>query len=190
MVLSSCKAAKEARIIRNEEIKQSKEINTSCFIEKNDGTFCYYTVLKLVTGPLITPHLLADGRTRIDACEIKAYQNKNHYAVSGAKFISVRRTGVATETLPGFAIRIAKGKINVYSRKYFNGVTVSDEYFLQQGGDDGRIIPYTTETMNEMITNDPDALDFFLTKKYNTPKTKNTGRQISTEKYYPLTKNK
>ncbi len=168
---SSCNSSKEAMAQRKADIEQSKEAINSCFVEMNDGTIKPYKSLKLITGVMKTPYLLADGKHHISAKEIKAYQNHSHYAISQQGFTSGRRTYVAKEALPGFAIRIAKGKVNVYTKKYYNGVAAVDEYFVQMG-DDGQILAYTTETMNLMIKDDPEALDFFMAKKYNTPKSK------------------
>lgn len=156
---------------RKADIEQSKEAVNTCFIEMNDGTIKHYKSLKLITGVMKTPYLLADGKLHINAKEIKAYQNNDYYAISQQGFTSGRRTYIAKEALPGFAIRIAKGKVNVYTKKYYNGVAAVDEYFVQMG-DDGQVLAYTTETMNLMVKDDPEALDFFMAKKYNTPKSK------------------
>jgi hypothetical protein len=136
-----------------------------------DGTIKNYATLKLVTGFLKTPYLLADGKIKIMGKDIKAYQNKDHYAISQAIFTSGHKSYVATETLPGFAIRIAKGKINVYAKKYYNGVAAVDEYFVQKG-EGGQILAYTTENMNLMVKDDDEALAFFVNKSYTTPKSK------------------
>lgn len=156
---------------RKADIEQSKELTAACFTQMKDGTIKNYTTLKLVTGFLKAPYLLADGHTKIAAKEIKAYQNKEHYAISQVGFATGHRSYIATEALPGFAIRIAKGNVNVYTKKYFNGTSAVDEFFVQKGGD-GLILAYTAETMNLLVKDDPEALDFFMTKKYNTPKSK------------------
>ena len=134
-----------------------------CFVQLNDGTIKYYTTLKLVTGVFTSPHLLADDQVSIKASEIKAYQNKDHYAISQKAFTTGKRSAVATETLPGFAIRVVKGKVNVYSKKFFNGQRAANEYYLQ-AGETGAIKLYTPELMNEMIKNDAAALEFFNNK--------------------------
>ena len=117
IAVSSCKSSKEAMAQRKADIEQSKEATTACFVQLNDGTIKNYTTLKLVTGMLKTPYLLADGKIKILGKDIKAYQSKEHYAISQENFTSCHRSYVAKETLPGFAIRIAKGKINVYTKK-------------------------------------------------------------------------
>lgn len=171
IAFSSCNSSKESMAQRKADIRQSKEQTPSCFVQMNDGTIKNYTTLKLVTRVLKAPYLLADGNTRIGANDIKAYQNQDHYAISQKKIVSGHKTYVATETLPGFAIRIVKGKINVYTKKYFNGTNSIDEYFVQKG-DDGQILAYTAETMNLLVKDDAEALDFFVSKRYNTPKSK------------------
>ena len=169
--INSCKSSKESTAQRKADIMQSKESTVTCFTQLKDGTIKCHTSLKLVTGFLKAPYLLANGNTKIAAKEIKAYQNNEHYAISQSGFTTGRRSYIATETLPGFALRIAKGTVNVYTKKYFNGTSAVDEYFVQKG-DDGLILAYTAETMNLLVKDDPAALDFFLSKKYNTPKSK------------------
>ena len=139
---NSCSVSKDSLIQRKTDIVDSKESTLACFVQMNDGTIKNYTTLKLVTGVFITPHLLADGKTKIFPTEIKAYQNEEHYAISQTTFVSGRNTFVAVETLPGFAIRVAKGKVNVYCKRYYNGSMVTDEFFLQNG-DNGQIFAYS-----------------------------------------------
>ena len=171
VLLGSCKYTKDSVVQRKADIEKSKEQTSACFVQMNDGTIKNYSTLKLVTGLLKTPYLLADGKIRIMGKDIKAYQNKDHYAISQAIFTSGHKSYVATETLPGFAVRIAKGKINVYAKKYYNGVGAVDEYFVQKG-DGGQILAYTTENMNMMVKDDDEALAFFVNKSYTTPKSK------------------
>jgi hypothetical protein len=140
-----------------------KEDPAVCFVQMKDGTVRNYTSLKLVTGVLITPHLLADDKIKIYPGEIKAYQNKDHYAVSQVTFASGRRTYVAVETLPGFAVRIARGKVNLYSKKFYNGTSSIDEFFIQSG-DDGQIFAYTPALMKELAKDSPETLNFFNSK--------------------------
>src|SRR5205085_10152679 len=123
----------------------------------------YFTSLKLVTGMLRNPYLLADGKIKVYASSIAAYQSDEHYAVSQKTFACITRTYLAVETLPGFAVRLAKGKLNVYGRKYYNGNGISDEYFLQT--DNGPIIKYTPETLKDLVKDNPEAMDFFTSKK-------------------------
>jgi hypothetical protein len=178
IALSSCKASKESMAQRKADIIQSKEPTTDCFVQLNDGTIKNYTSLTLVKKMLKAPYLLADGKIKISGDEIKAYQNKEHYAISQKCFASGHKSYVAKETLPGFAIRIAKGKINVYAKKYYNGTAAVDEYFVQKG-EDGQILAYTTENMNMLVKDDEEALAFFINKKYPTSKTKKEADPVS-----------
>lgn len=169
--LASCNSSKASMADRKQDIELSRETTASCFVQMNDGTIRKFTTLKLKTGVLKAPHLLGDDSVKIGAKDILAYQNHAHYAISQKNFVSGHKTYVATETLPGFAIRIAKGNINVYTKKYYNGTAAVDEYFVQKGTD-GSVLAYTAETMNLLVKDDAEALDFFMTKKYSTPKSK------------------
>jgi len=73
--------------------------------------------------------------------------------------------------LPGFAVRILKGKLNVYCRKYYNGNNSVAEYFLQSG-DDGEIVPYSAGLMNELVKDNPKASDYYNSKIKVSPKSK------------------
>src|SRR6478752_5940371 len=59
-----------------------EEPSSSCYVVMSDGSIQNYSTLKLVTGVLITPHLVADNKVTIHAKDIKAYQDNQHYAVS------------------------------------------------------------------------------------------------------------
>lgn len=171
LLLQSCNSSKETIAQRKQEIRSSRINSGNCFVQLTDGTIKHFTTLRLVTGPFIAPHLLGDGKVKIRPKNIVAYQTADHYAISQQSFISGRKSFVSTETLPGFAVRIARGKINVYSKKYYNGVAAVDEYFIQKG-DEGQIFAYTSETINQFIEDDPEALNFFMAKMYDTPKSK------------------
>jgi hypothetical protein len=159
----------------------------SCFVELNDGSVQHYSSLKLVTGVLVTPHLLADNRIVINAKDIKAYQDNQRYAVSANALKTVKTSYVAVETLPGFAIRVVQGKLNVYQRKFYNGSNAVDEYFVQTGND-GEIIAYSAKAMKELLKDNPRALDYYNSKVKVSPKSKklmvtaaiyNTGELLS-----------
>jgi hypothetical protein len=136
----------------------------SCFVEYNDGTIKQFTSLELVTGIFKSPHLLADGVIVIKADEIKAYQDKNHYAISQKVFTELRPSKVAVDALPGFAIRIAQGKLNVYSLKFYNGHNASEKLFVQSG-DSGQIVACTPELLKELIKDNADAIAYLTTKE-------------------------
>jgi hypothetical protein len=110
-----------------------------------------------------------------------------HYAVSQKEFTTAKPSHVAVEALPGFAVRIAKGKINVYSLKYYNGHNTTEKFFLQSG-DEGKIVAYNPELMNELLKDNNDAYSFFNENSKGTALSKkllisvemyNTSRYIS-----------
>ena len=158
IVLDSCVSSKESTgKPDNEYLKNDAGL---CFVQMNDGTTMYYANLKLVTGILKTPYLLADRTVKINANDIKAYQDATHYAVSQKTFCCGRLSYIAKGTLPGFAVRVIKGNLNVYVKKYINGPQVVDEYFLQSGTD-GKIFAYSTETMQDLVKNNKEAYNYF-----------------------------
>lgn len=136
----------------------------NCFVEYNDGTIKQFTSLELVTGLFKSPHLLADGQIVIKADEIKAYQDKHHYAISQKVFTELRPSKVAVDALPGFAIKIAQGKLNVYSLKFYNGHNASEKLFVQSG-DSGQIVACTPELLKELIKDNADAIAYLTTKE-------------------------
>lgn len=156
----SCSSSKEAIVERKVALANSKITESELFVQFYDGTIKSYSSLQLVTGIYKSPHLLADGKLKIFPGEILAYQNKKHFAVSAAGFsYGGHKSNLAVETLPGFAVRIAAGKLNVYVKKYLNNSRVVDEFFLQEGN--GQILVYTPDLMDALIKNNPEALDFF-----------------------------
>ncbi|MFZ1530028.1 MAG: hypothetical protein WAT19_14830 [Ferruginibacter sp.] len=145
----------------NTPADEPKGTNGKCYVQYNDGTVKEFGSLELVTGFFKTPHLLADGNTVVKAHEIKAYyDSKGRYAVSTKNFSDNKKTGkVAADALQGFALRVAKGKINLYSVKYYNGRNTVNKFFLQDG-DKGAIVPYTTELFNSLVKNDTEVSGF------------------------------
>lgn len=168
--LNSCVTSKNSVVPVNVE-KNTNEPGASCFVQLNDGTIKQYSSLKLVTGVLTTPHLLADNKVIIHSKDIMAYQNDKHYAVAAKILTSTKNGKVAVETLPGFAVKVLSGKLNVYSRKYYNGGNTVDEYFLQNG-DDGYIVAYSKDVLKSMLKEDTKALEFFNSKTKVSPKSK------------------
>ena len=149
------------------EFESANADEQPCFVQRNDGTIQYYSTLKLVKGIFTPPHLLADGEIRINAGEIRAYQDKDHYAVSQKVFHSGKTSRVADGTLPGFGIRVIKGKLNVYNKKFYNGERAVNEYYLQLG-DEGEIKLYTPELIKELVKSDATAYDYFNNKNIKT----------------------
>ena len=170
LLLNSCTVTKNSIEQYNASIEDPKK-EILCFVQMKDGTVKNYSTLKLITGVFKTPHLLADGNTIIKAEEIKAYQNKEHYAVSQKEFTDAKQSYVAKDALPGFAVRIAAGKINVYSLKFYNGHNTTEKLFLQ-AGDDGQIAACTTELMSELVKDNSDAYAFFNDKNQTATVTK------------------
>ncbi len=162
ILLNSCISSKNS-LETNIPVSEKPKETAACFVQMNDGSIINYSTLKLITGIFKTPHLLADGNISITGGEIKAYQSKSLYAVSQKEFTTVKPSYVAVNALPGFAIRVARGKLNVYSLKYYNGHNATEKYFLQSG-DEGQIVAYTPELMIELVKDNSDALVFFNTK--------------------------
>jgi hypothetical protein len=165
VLLNSCATSSVSRVQHKTDLENSKEPASNCFVQMNDGTIKHYSSLKLVTSPVSTPYLLADGKFKIRANQITAYQNKDLYAISQKKFSNGRKSHVATETLPGFAVRTVKGKLNVYCKKYYNGQVAVDEYFIQ-AGDEGKILVFSPDLMNELVKDNTEAYNFFNSKKF------------------------
>jgi hypothetical protein len=162
--LNSFTTSKNSIDQQKPEIENPKG-ETACFVQMNDGSIKNFSSLQLVTGVFKTPHLLADGNVIITAAEIKAYQDKDHYAVSQKEIAAPTRPSyVAVDALPGFAVRIAKGKLNVYTLKYYNGHNTTEKYFLQAGGDDAPIVAYTPELLNDLVKDNTEAYTFFNKK--------------------------
>jgi hypothetical protein len=161
LLLNSCAVSNNSIALQNKN--NVTEGPVGCFVQFNNGTIKQFTTLKLVTGVLTTPHLLGDGKVVINAKEIIAYQNNRHYAVSSKILSSLKSANVAVETLPGFAVKIISGKLNVYSRKYYNGANSAEEYFLQSGND-GYIVSYSKEALISLLKEDAKASEFFNSK--------------------------
>ncbi len=163
ILLNSCANNSISHTQRKTDFENSKK-SAVCFVQYKDGTVKNFKSLKLVTGLFTAPHLLADGKLKIRSKQIAAYQNGEHFAISQDSFSNGRQNAVAIETLPGFAIRTVKGNLNVYCKKYYNGQVAVDEYFIQ-AGDNGRIIAFTKEQLNEIVKNNSKALAFFNSNK-------------------------
>ena len=171
IMLNSCAVGKNAVDNPKAEAENKSEIPGLCFVQMNDGSIKQYGSLKLVTGVLKTPHLLADDKVIINSKDIMAYQSNRHYAVAAKILTSAKKGYVAVETLPGFAVKVISGKLNVYSRKYYNGANTVDEYFLQSGND-GYIIAYTKDVLKSILKEDAKALEYFNSKSKVLPKSK------------------
>jgi hypothetical protein len=165
-LFSACSTSSLTQTSRLPNIKKEKETAAACFIVKKDGTVQNFASLKLVTGMFTSPHLLADGKIRITGEEIKAYQNQEQYAISQEYFESGHKSRVAIEALPGFAVRIAKGSLNIYCKKYFNGAKAIDELFVQSG-EEGKILPYSSELVASIVKDHQNILDILNNDEKN-----------------------
>lgn len=169
--LNSCSVSKNSVLPPKADADNGNETTSSCYVVKIDGSRQYYSTLKLVTGVLTTPHLLADNKVVIDAKDVLAYQDNKRYAVSQKLLTTSKTSYVASETLPGFAVRIAIGKLSIYSRKFYNGNNAATEYFVQTG-DDGEIVAYSQAVMKDLLKDNPKAFDFYNSKAKVSPKSK------------------
>lgn len=163
LLVSSCAAGKNNIISAEARIETVNE-NANCFVVLKDGTVKNYSTLKLITGIFKTPHLLADGTVEIQSADIKEYKDADYHAVAQTAFYTKVKTHVATNVLPGFAIRELRGNLNVYSIQFYNGSNVYKKYFLQKG-DNGKIVPYTAQLLNEYAKDNADVKNFLLKKK-------------------------
>lgn len=161
---SSCSVSKDSLSDANTDYTMAKEANTSCFIQKKDGSVVKYSSLRQVNSVFNSAYLLADGKERIYPGDIKAYQTSDYYAVSQNFFANGHKSHVSVGCLPGFAVRIVKGKLNVYRKKIYNGSRAVDEYFLQ-AGDDGKIVAYSPAVLKEMVKDNADATSFINNAK-------------------------
>lgn len=168
LLVSSCVTGKDSVVISQPATEKYTDDESSkradCFVVMNDGTIKTYYKIKLITGILTTPHLLADGELKILPTQIKAYKDANYYAISQREFYNTNKTHVATNVLPGFAVRELKGDVNVYSLQYFNGSNIYKRFFLQKGNN-GKIMPYTTQLLNEYAKNNMEIKNFVTKKK-------------------------
>ena len=163
LLVSSCAAGKNNVNSAEARIETVNE-NANCFVVLKDGTVKNYSTLKLITGIFKTPHLLANGTTEILPADIKEYKDANYHAVAQTAFYTKVKTHVATNVLPGFAIRELRGNLNVYSIQFYNGSNVYKKYFLQRG-DNGKIVPYTAQLLNEYAKDNAEVKNFLLKKR-------------------------
>ncbi len=163
LLVNSCAAGKNSIATIEMPTENIVEKN-NCYVILKDGTVKYYSTLKLVTGIFKAPHLLADGKVEIMPSAIREYRDANYHAIDQKTFYTKVSTHVATNVLPGFAVREIKGNLNVYSIQFYNGSNVYKKYFLQNGND-GKILPYTPELLNEYAKLNAEVKNFLLKKK-------------------------
>lgn len=165
LLLGSCSVTKDSiSQPENANFEGGKDAAASCFIIKKDGSTIPYQSLRQVNSVFHNAYLLADGKTRIYPDEIKAYQTTGYYAVSQTQFANGRKSTVSRNCLPGFAIRIVRGKLNLYCKQFYNGANSVDEFYLQNG-DAGKIEAYSPKLMAVILKDNPDAARFFDNNK-------------------------
>jgi hypothetical protein len=130
-----------------------------CYVQLNSGEVKSFASLKVVTGIFKTPHLVANDSIVFTAAEVKAYQTQTHYAISHKMIEGGKTSFVAKESLPGFAVRIVSGRINVYAIKYYNGQNIGEQLFLQYGND-GAITKCTKDCLQQLIKDNEEASAF------------------------------
>ena len=160
LLISSCSTNKIMTIDKDQVKKELTNTPSTSFVKKKDGTIVFYNSLELKKGVFTSPHLLANGKIKIMPSEIVSYQNQDHYAVSQNTFSNGRKSFVATKTLPGYGVRVVKGKLNIYCKQYFNGRAAIDEFYIQ-AGNDGKIYLYSAELMKDLIKDNNVALNYF-----------------------------
>ncbi len=138
--------------------------SNECFVQLKNGEIQYYKTLTLQTGIFTSPYLLADGKKVINSKAVRAYQTGDVYAICEECLQFGRKSKVAREALPGFAVRIVTGKMNVYSRMYFNGAEAVEELYLQLG-DDGKIVPYKAAELSKLIQDNARAMEILNGKE-------------------------
>lgn len=160
ILLQACAGSKNSLSDKSTEIVNNKVTNGTCYVEFTDGSTKQFASLKLITGIFKTPHLLADNKQVLNSKEIKSYYDGQYFAVSDKALTTSKTSYVAVDALPGFARRIATGKLNVYSRKFYNGNNSVEEYFLQIGSN-SPIVAYSTEVMKGILKDNAKALEYF-----------------------------
>ena len=158
---SGCSTGKNV-VERKEILLNAKETETGCFVIFKDGRTEFYQTLVLKTSMINAPYLLADGNTRISGNEVEAYQTEKYYAVSQVT-VNDLHSKIAIECLPGFAVRIAKGRMNVYDRRCLR--TGASREFYIQAGDNKPIFEYSPDLMNAVIKYHYEAYNYFNSSK-------------------------
>jgi hypothetical protein len=138
--------------------------DTGNFVIYKDGTIKYFETLVLKTSVVSLPFLLGDRRIKIYKEEIIAYQTEDYYAISQISYSRSAHSKIATECLPGFAVRIATGKLNVYERLCSHSNTCKRDFFIQVGSN-GAVFDYSPELMNSVLKYHYDAYNFFNYKR-------------------------
>ncbi len=161
LLATGCSAGKDV-VERKEILRNAKETENGCFVIYKDGRTEFYKTLVLKTSMINAPYLLADGHLKITNNEIEAYQTENYYAVSQST-VNDSHSKIAIECLPGFAVRIAKGRLNVYDRRCFRS-NANREFYIQAGSNKP-IYEYSPDLMNAVIKYHYEAYNYFNSTK-------------------------
>lgn len=179
LVLSSCSASKNSIAIEKPisvSVVEDDNAAKVCYVVNKDGSVTNYKSLKLVTAMLATPYLLADNAKKIMPQDITAYKDKKYYAISQSIFFNAVKGHVATNVLPGFAVKEMSGQINVYSLQIYSVGKVYKKYFLQKG-EKGKIEEYT-----------PTLLQVHLDGTLNTTRAIVIGKKMKAKKMFAVLK--
>jgi hypothetical protein len=159
-LLSSCAVSsiREETPVTGKKAKNEKNA-LPCFVELKNGSIRQFNSLKLITSPFAAPHLLADGKEKLQTAAIKAYQTDKLYAVTQEIFADNIRSKSAVETLPGFASRIVNGTLTIYCKKYYNGRGTAEQLFVQKDG--GEIFAFSPGLLETLLKENAPAKDLF-----------------------------
>jgi hypothetical protein len=150
ILLSSCSVNHSLQSDDLMHFKQSEQMDRDNYVKFKDGHVLQCQTLVLKKGFLTTPYLLADGWYKIKAKDVERYQMDGKLAVSGTNIKDDVNSQVAIDALPGFAVRLVSGSMNVYQRSIFNGRSVFTRYYIQRG-ENGPIVKYSPETLKKMV---------------------------------------
>jgi hypothetical protein len=163
----ACMSIVTGSIAGNIELPKNskKEIPSSalCYVKMKDGSIRTYLTLSLEKGLFVTPHLLANGKEKISAKDVLEYRTTDILAIAPALLPSLHKSNVSIQALPGFAVKVLSGPLNVYARKLYNGTVAVDEFFVQL--EEGDIKPYSAQLMKSLLRDHPLAIQAFEKSK-------------------------
>lgn len=149
LLFTSCTVNKTLTNQLSFDIK-NKDADQVSYVRFKNGQMLYCQTLELKNGIFTSPHLIGDGWYKIETADVAEYKLNGQLAISEEKLNDKKHSRVAVDALPGFAVQIIKGDLNVYHRKYFNGRNAVNRYYLQIGNE-GPIMLYNTKDMKELI---------------------------------------
>ena len=153
---------------------EAKDSRAECFIEMNDGTLTKYGSLKFKLPPMSYGYWSADGnRINIDWSQVKAYQTNDGYFTRVKKSIANRNINQHEVFIAdAFAVRVRKGKIELFRVYTTNGKTVSNnqyeskEFFYIKKGKEAEAVPLNETNLKAAILDNKNVLgDFGATYK-------------------------